>query len=85
MASITIRNFDDSVKEKLRLRAAKNQRSMEAEARAMLTEGLAESNHGKRVLGDLRDEFVKITGGGVDLDSYLPERNLERDPPDFHE
>jgi hypothetical protein len=34
MASITIRNLDDALKRKLRLRAAHRNRSMEDEARA---------------------------------------------------
>lgn len=42
MASITIRNLTDEAKQKLRLNAAKNQRSMEEEARHLLTSG--ESN-----------------------------------------
>ncbi len=37
MATITIRNLDDDVKKKLRLRAARHDRSMEAEARAILS------------------------------------------------
>ena len=37
MAMITIRNLDGKVKQKLRVRAAVNGRSMEAEARAILT------------------------------------------------
>ncbi len=36
MATITIRNLDDEVKKKLRQRAARHDRSMEAEARAIL-------------------------------------------------
>ena len=36
MASITIRNLDDSLKEALRQRAAGNRRSMEEEARQIL-------------------------------------------------
>ncbi|MEO8680202.1 MAG: plasmid stabilization protein [Vicinamibacterales bacterium] len=36
MASITIRNLDDSVKKALRRRAAENGRSMEEEARLIL-------------------------------------------------
>ncbi|GGA79954.1 phosphopantothenate synthase [Brucella endophytica] len=36
MASITIRNLDDAAKERLRLRAARNGRSMEEEARLIL-------------------------------------------------
>jgi phosphopantothenoylcysteine decarboxylase/phosphopantothenate--cysteine ligase len=36
MASITIRNLDDDAKERLRIRAAQNGRSMEEEARILL-------------------------------------------------
>lgn len=44
MASLTIRNLPDDVRERLRLRAARAGRSMEAEIRAILTEAsLAES------------------------------------------
>ncbi|MCT6824085.1 bifunctional phosphopantothenoylcysteine decarboxylase/phosphopantothenate--cysteine ligase CoaBC [Bartonella apis] len=39
MASITIRNLPDDAKEKLRLNAAKNKRSMEEEARLLLMSG----------------------------------------------
>jgi len=38
MATITIRNLPDEVRERLRIRAAQHGRSMEAEARAILTE-----------------------------------------------
>lgn len=38
--TLTIRNLDDDVKRKLRLRAAKHQTSMEAEARAILAQSL---------------------------------------------
>ena len=40
MASITVRNLDDEVKRKLRIRAAEHGCSMEAEAREILTEAV---------------------------------------------
>jgi antitoxin FitA len=40
--TLTIRNLDETVKQKLRLRAASHQRSMEAEAREILAASLAE-------------------------------------------
>jgi plasmid stability protein len=40
MATITIRNLPDEVRDRLRVQAAENGRSMEAEARAMLEEHL---------------------------------------------
>lgn len=40
--TLTIRNLDESVKRKLRLRAAEHQTSMEAEAREILTRAVTE-------------------------------------------
>jgi antitoxin FitA len=52
--TLTIRNLDEDVKQKLRLRAASHQRSMEAEAREILAVSLAGSslllsNHGPAI------------------------------------
>lgn len=41
--TLTIRNLDEEVKRKLRIRAASHQRSMEAEARAILAQSLTEA------------------------------------------
>lgn len=43
MATLTIRRLDESVKARLRVRAAQNGRSMEEEARELLTAALAQS------------------------------------------
>lgn len=43
IATLTIRNLDDSIKQRLRERAAKNGRSMEEEARVLIGEGVAGS------------------------------------------
>jgi antitoxin FitA len=40
MATLTIRNLDPAIKERLRVQAARNGRSMEAELRAILTEAI---------------------------------------------
>src|SRR5262245_36316979 len=54
MASITIRQLDDDLKRRLRLRAARNGRSMEDEARtilrnaASLEDGMGEARDGAR-------------------------------------
>ena len=40
MGTLTIRNVEPAVKEKLRVRAARNGRSMEAELRAILAEAV---------------------------------------------
>lgn len=44
MAQLVVRNLDDEVKERLRERAKRNRRSLEAEAREILKEA-AESEH----------------------------------------
>jgi antitoxin FitA len=41
MATLTIRNVDAAVKERLRVRAARHGRSMEAEARTILSDAVA--------------------------------------------
>lgn len=65
MATLTIRDLDDGVKSRLRVRAARNGRSMEAEARAILrtalTEPVAERGLGSRIhrrFADLADELA---------------------------
>ncbi len=80
MASLTIRNLDDSVKAQLRIRAALNGRSMEAEARALLWEAVGQGRQAKRnPFLELHERFKAI--GGVELPE-IP-RELDRDPPDF--
>jgi len=80
MASITIRNLDDALKRKLRLRAAYRNHSMEDEARDILRATLAEETSSNGNLADaMRRRFEPL--GGVDL--ALPPRAPLREPPDF--
>jgi antitoxin FitA len=80
MASITIRNLDESVKRKLRLRAAQRNRSMEDEARDILRTALAQepAQHGN--LADAIRKRIEPLGG---FDLTPPARGPMRDPPDF--
>ena len=43
MASITVRNLDEDIKRRLRIRAAENGRSMEQEAREILRAALGQT------------------------------------------
>ncbi|RFA13930.1 hypothetical protein B7R21_07465 [Subtercola boreus] len=43
MGVLTVRNLDDEVQRRIRLRAAENGRSMEAEARAILSAAVSEN------------------------------------------
>lgn len=80
MASITIRNLDDALKERLRRRAARHGRSMEDETREILATALADGRRSDSNLGEtLRRRFADV--GGVDL--QLPAREALRDPPRF--
>jgi antitoxin FitA len=70
MAALSIRDLDDSVREKLRLRAARHGRSMEAEIRAILTAAVTDEAPRTDLFRALTERFARL--GGVDLD--LPPR-----------
>ncbi len=82
MASITIRNLDDPLKSRLRVRAAQHGRSMEEEARVILRsaldKGTPEASH---VAESIRRRFAAL--GGLDLPVVA--RAPGREPPDFAE
>ena len=80
MASITIRNLDESVKRKLRLRAAEHNRSMEDEARDILRTALAQEPARVQNLADAIRRRIEPLGG-VELE--LPTRGQMRELPDF--
>jgi plasmid stability protein len=81
MAALSIRDLDDSVKEKLRLRAARHGRSMEAEIRLILTAAATEEEPRADLFSALTDRFTQL--GGVDLD--LPPRTTQPRAADFGE
>jgi plasmid stability protein len=62
--TLTIRKLGAAVKQKLRKRAARNQRSMEAEARAILTAAVsgAESGSRGRDAPDRKGKFDHLVG-----------------------
>ena len=80
MASITIRNLDETVKRKLRLRAAQRNRSMEDEARDILRTALAQEPAPVRNLADAIRRRIEPSGG---IELALPPREPMREPPDF--
>jgi antitoxin FitA len=78
MASITIRRLPENTKRRLRIRAARNGRSMEQEARELLEAGLARKESEPENLGEaIRRRFAPL--GGVDL-KIPPRRSMVRDP-----
>ena len=73
MATLTIRNLDDELKSRLRIRAARHDRSMEEEVRAILRDVLSEHEPVEGLIGigtRIRKRLEDL--GGVEIE--LPER-----------
>ncbi|MHB1833909.1 MAG: FitA-like ribbon-helix-helix domain-containing protein [Solirubrobacteraceae bacterium] len=66
MAAISIRNLDDDVKSRLRVRAARHGRSMEAEIRSILTRAVSEPEPPEGLFLTLVDRFAAL--GGLELE-----------------
>jgi len=83
VASITIQDLDDDLKEQLRLRAAERGRSIEEEARDILRDALAapsvKGKTGRDLFNEIRALFEPL--GGMELE--IPPREPIREPPDF--
>ena len=79
MARITIRNLDDSLKRRLRIRAAEHGRSMEEEARDILRQVVGQPSAPKNLGQAIHARFVAV--GGIDLPPT--KRSPMRTTPDF--
>ena len=80
MASITVRNLDEELKRRLRIRAARNGNSMEQEAREILKASLyKQPQTGEELVKAIRARFEPL--GGVEL--VIPPREPMREPPAF--
>ena len=79
MASITIRNLDDDVKRRLRVRAAEHGRSMEEEARDILRQVVGQPSAPRNLGQAIHARFAAV--GGIDLPR--PQRGPMRPIPDF--
>jgi plasmid stability protein len=62
--TLTIRNLGEEVKQKLRLRAANHQRSMEAEAREILARAVEQPEAGDppRTAEEMRERLKAVAG-----------------------
>jgi antitoxin FitA len=70
MTTLTIRGLDDELRVRLRVRAAQQGRSMEAEVREILRDALTKPSGADRLGSRVRQRFATL--GGVELD--LPAR-----------
>lgn len=71
MAAVSVRGLDDQVRERLRVRAARNGRSMEAEMRSILADAVRDQAPSDGLFTTLLDHFGAL--GGVELE--LPRRS----------
>ena len=79
MASLTIRNLDENLKARLRLRAAQHACSMEAEVRNILYNALMPPSEGKDFVSLIRKRFESVY-----IDSLpIPARSEARNPPEM--
>jgi plasmid stability protein len=84
MATLTIRRVDPEIQKRLRIRAAQNGRSMEAELRQIINDAVGNAPDAKKETGrDLAEAIRRRFApyGGVELD--IPPREVGREPPDF--
>lgn len=79
MASLTIRNLDDTLKRRLRVRAAGHGRSMEEEVREILRVAVGPAPAPADLGRSIHARFAAL--GGVELE--LPPRGAMRTPPSF--
>lgn len=79
MASLVIRDLDESVKARLRVRAAHNGRSMEAEARDILAAAVAEPATERGLGTRIRQRFADLDG----VDISVPPRTEQPRGMDF--
>jgi len=70
VAAVSVRDLDESVRERLRVRAARHGRSMEAEIRAILTDAVTPPTDSNGLAQTLLARFGDL--GGVELE--LPPR-----------
>ena len=79
MASMTIRQLDDALMQSLRVRAARNNRSVEDEARDILCAALARDETSRQhVVESIRTRVAPF--GGINLE--IPTRDGMRMAPD---
>ena len=80
MATITVRNLDAELQQRLRLRAARHGHSLEEEVHDILRATLGQEKAPVKNLGTALHELFKPFGG-VELD--IPPREPMREPPRF--
>ena len=81
MASITVRDLDQAVKKQIKTLAVSHGRSMEAEARDILTRAASVQRPAKNLAQSIRERLAKHGLDGIEFD--IPPRSVNREPPSF--
>jgi plasmid stability protein len=76
LASIVVRRLSDATKERLRQRAARHKRSLEAEVRSILERAAQEATSPGDASERFPDWFIRMTRPGVDLDPAIEENRM---------
>lgn len=79
MASVSVRNLPDHIHQRLRVRAAENGRSMEAEIRSILEQALSVDSK-PQDLSELRGFLARLLGDRKPeslVDEFIAERRRE--------
>jgi hypothetical protein len=79
MASIVVRRLAELTKERLRQRAARHRRSLEAEVRAILECAAQEGTARNLRPEPFPDWFIRMTRPGIDLDPAIEDNRRARD------
>jgi plasmid stability protein len=77
MASIVVRKLPDATMERLRQRAVRHKRSLEAEVRAILERAAQEAPGRSHAAERFPDWFIRMTRPGIDLDAAIEENRLQ--------
>lgn len=78
MASLIVRNIEEGIKARLRMRAFKNGHSMEEEVRHILKDAIEHDPP-----QNLADLALEIFGPRHGVDLEIPRAPTNREPPDF--
>ena len=79
MVTITIRNLDDEIEQRLRVQAAVHGRSMEEEARDILKRAMREATAPRDLAASIRARIDPADRTELEL----PPRQAMREPPQF--
>lgn len=67
LVAVSIRGLDERVRERIRVRAARHGRSMEAEMRAILTDAVSEREEDRGLFGALLERFGALGGAELEI------------------